>query len=371
MRFLFTILLSIFILVACSEDANQSNNEKVASNLDKESSEDDTTYQQYVSKNHIKSIEAKGFAYKFGEPDGDGSILYKVIYNQDGYVLDSLIYNDNKVIATLSNEYNDQNKLLVSVIKDSVGNVQQKVERTYDAAGNVLTFKLVQNEEVLYSQKMTYDGDKMTKIVEFDKLGNPRIVTNYEYNESGKLITNSETDENGKLLKKTSLVYDNDGNNSVQTIYNSTGQVAEKNFLKNYDSNGNAQLVEKYDGKDSLIVTYEYGYNKKGEEIKSIIYDGVGQIIRQSMSTFDTEGKQIGYEIYEGGKGFIGKDEIKYNEKGKEIQLLVLDKDNKQLKRKTSSYNEKELIKEVINYDKLDEPVFKINFDYSFFEKSL
>lgn len=366
MKYFLSILTFTFLFISCEESTGEINESAEQEEVSYKSMED-TSFAQYISRNKISAITAKGFAYKFGEPDGDGSILYKVNYSKSGKVLDSLIYQDNKVIASLVNEYNNQDKLLLSMIKDSAGNIQQQVERTYDENNNVLTFQLKQLDNIVYSQKMTYENDRMTKIVEFDKDGNPRIVTNYEYNESGKLITNTESDENGLLLKKTSLVYDKDGNNSVQTVYNSKGAVAEKNFLKDYDSNGNARLIEKYDSNDSLIVTYQYTYNEKGEEIKSVIYDGVGQIIRQSMSSFDDKGNQIGYEIFEGGKGLVGKDLLTYNDKNQEIQLIVLDKNDKQIKRKVTIYNEKDLIKEVINYDKVDEPIFRITFDYKYY----
>ncbi len=369
MKFICLIIVGILVLSACT--TNEDETSVAVEKTEQSEVKGDTTYPQFISNNKIKSIQAKGYAYKFGEPDGDGSILYEVNYNEAGFTLDSIIYQGNKAIATLSNEYNENNDLLVSVIKDSLGNVQQKVERTYDAKGNVLTFQLKQGESTVYSQKMTYDGDKITKIVEFDEIGNPRIVTNYTYNHSGKLITNSETDENGLQLKKTSLVYDKDGNNSVQTIYNSLGQVSEKNFLKEYDANGNAKLIEKYNANDSLVVTYQYDYNEKGEEIKSVIYDGVGQIIRQSMSSFDQKGNQIGYEIYEGGKGFVGKDQITYNDKNQEIQLIVFDKNDSQIKRKTTIYNDKDLKQEVVNYNKVDEPVFRITFDYIYSDTKL
>ncbi len=354
----------MLFMASCKSEDSESNSKETQQNNSETKEVADTSYAQFIAKNKIAQLTAKGFAYKFGEPDGEGSILYSVKYNEKGKLLDSLIYNDNKIIAMLSNEYDENDNLILSMIKDSAGNTQQKIERTYNENNQVLTFRLVKGDAVIYSQKMTYEGDKMTKIVEFDELGNPRIVTQYEYNENGKLITNKESKENGDLLKKTSFVYDQDGNNSVQTIYNSLGEVAEKNFLKNYDKNGNARLIEKYNKNDSLIVTYQYEYNDKGDEIKSIIYDGIGQIIRQSMSSFDNNGNQIGFEIYEGGKGFVGKDKIKYNEQNQEIELLVIDKNDKQIKRKVSTYNEKGLIKDVVNYDKLDEPNFKISFEY-------
>lgn len=338
-------------------------------NNQQQEQEKDTSYVQFIAKHQIAKITAKGYAYKFGEPT-DESKLYEVTYNAQGYTLDSIIYHKNGIMATLHNTYNDKNKLLVSEILDSTGNITQKIERSFDENGNVTTFQLTQGNNVLYSQKMKYDSvDRITKITEFDDKGNPQIITNYTYNEKGKLIINEEADAAGNIIEKTSLIYDQEGNNTAQTIYGSNGKVIEKNFLKDFDKFGNAKLIEKYDRNDSLVVSYSYTYDDKGEEVKSIIYNGIGQIIRQGMATVDQNGDQILYEIYEGGKGLIGKDERKYNTAHQEVELIVYDGKGNQVKRKTTQYNPKGLMSEVINYDKIDEPLFRITFEYKYHDQ--
>ncbi len=360
------LILALFLSSCNSEEASgdetsSQNSTTVTSDVEK-----DTNYQQYIDRNNIASIKATGYGYKFGEPT-EGNVLYETHYNEDGYLLDSLIYHKNGVMATLHNVYNGNNELLLSEIIDSSGNIQQKVERTFDDKGNVLTFQLNQNGKVTYSQKMLYDDqNRMTKITEFDEEGTPQIITNYGYNENGKLIKNEEVNGAGQTIEQTSFVYDDQGHNTVQTIYGPDGQVIEKNFLKEYDSNDNAQLIEKYDRNDSLIVTYHYEYDASGKEVKSIIYNGIGQIIRQSMATIDENGDQVLYEVYEGGKGLIGKDVRKYNSNHQETELIVYDNKEKQLKRKVSHYNEHGLLSEVVTYDKIDEPLFRMTFEYEF-----
>ncbi|MCB9195234.1 MAG: hypothetical protein H6598_03330 [Flavobacteriales bacterium] len=362
------LIAGVFLLALTISCSNEDNEGALQNPTQNDLIQEDSCYEQFIHRHGIVEMMVTGYGYKFGEPT-EGNILYKTTYNQDGFLLDSLIYHKNGVLASLHNSYNDQNKLLVSEIQDSIGNIQQKVERTYDIKGNVLTFQLNQSGVVLYSQKMLYDDkDRIIKITEFDKDGAPQIITNYQYNEKGKLIENEQADALGNILEKTLYVYDEKGRNTVQTIYGGTGQVIEKNFLKEYDQNDNAQLIEKYDQNDSLIVTYTYQYDAKGKEIKSIIYNGIGQIIRQSMATVDVNGDQVLYEVYEGGKGLIGKDERKYNDNHQEIELIVYDHKENQLKRKVSSYNEKGLLKEIINYDKIDEPLFRMTFDYQYHE---
>lgn len=366
-KFLIGFCVTLLLITSCSQEEKSTTQDKAAITVN--NSSEDTSYVQYIQRNNIASITAIGYGYKFGEPT-EGSVLYKTTYNETGQLLDSLIYHQNGVMASLHNTYNDQQKLLISEIKDSVGSVQQKVERTYDEKGNVLTFQLNQKGLVIYSQKMIYDDkDRIIKITEFDESGAPQIITNYTYNEKGKLIEDEQMDALNNILEKKVFIYDEKGNNTVQTIYGSNGQVVEKNFLKKYDKNKNAQLIEKYDKNDSLIVTYNYEYDNTGKEVKSIIYNGIGQIIRQSMATIDSKGDQIMYEVYEGGVGLIGKDERKYNDKHQEIELIVYDNKENQIKRKVSHYNDHGLLSEVVTYDKVDEPLFRMTFDYEYHGK--
>jgi hypothetical protein len=330
--------------------------------------EKDTTYAQYIKRNKIKTLTSKGFQYKFGEAQQPGFTLYVVHYNEEGLPIDSIIYNNNVIIGRFKNIYNTDWKLVNSTVLDSAGNEIESINRTFDKMGNETEFIYLKNQKPFYRQKIEYnDKNQMSKIVEFDDSDTPKIVTEYLYNEKGKKISKTEYNSKDVILSKESWVYDEKGNNIQYLIYDITGNILEKNYLKNFTEDGHPQLLEKYNEKDSLVVSHHYEYDSKGREIKSTLYNGINQILSQTNSQYDSKGNQISFEMYEGGQGLKGKDLITYNELNQEIELKVTGADGTQIKRKATSYNEQKLIFEVINYDKLDDPNFKIQYTYEYY----
>jgi len=360
-------IISTSLLSACGSEGEETVTKDEVDKVEK-NKEKDNSYSSFLEEHKVKSIAATYYVYKFGEPVSSGMQLYTAKYSKDGMLLDSAIFQNNTYIGHLANSYNDAAKLVKSSLLDSNENAIQTLQREFDAKGNEIGFEALQDGKKKYSQKMEFnDQDLLVKVSEYNHLGDPKIITLYAYNENEKLISTIEQNGEGIVLSKKLLVYDAEGNNTIQTIYDINGNVSEKNFLREFDSNGNAQLIEKYNRYDSLIVTYNYEYDTDGVEVKSSIFNGKNQLVRQAVSSFDGKGNQIGYEIFEGGKGFIGKDVITYDESHHEIELLVIGADKKQVKRKTTSYTEKGLVKEVVNYDKVDEPQFKIKLEYTYY----
>jgi hypothetical protein len=333
-----------------------------------ESIQADTSYVQYVKRNKIKSITVTGFQFAFGEPAQPGFKLYEVFYNEEGLPIDSLIFNNNKLIGKVKNIYNQKGKLLTSTIIDSEDNELETISRDFDANGNEVLFVMLKKGQLYYKQEIEYNANNLlTKIVEFDEKNEPRIITEYTYNEQNKKLSKTESNAKGVILHKEAWVYDEKGNNTQFIIYDITGKIVEKNYLKNFTSDGQPKLLEKYDKNDSLLVTHQYDYDQKGRETKSTLYNGINQIISQTNATYDKQGNQLTFEMYEGGAGFKGRDELQYNDLNQEVELRVVGADGKQLKRRLTTYTATHLKFEVINYDKLDDPNYKLQYTYTFY----
>jgi hypothetical protein len=352
----------VLFMTSCSSEVQTTNTAEIKK---EDSLQKDTSYVQYIKNNKIKSITATGFQYKFGEAELPGYKLYMVIYNEQGLSIDSIIYSQNKMIGSFKNTYNTDGKLTNSIVLDSVGNEIESISRVFDVKGNEIQFSYLKNKKPFYSQKIEYnEKGVISKITEFDETDLPRLITEYEYNEQGKKISKTEYNAKDVILSKEGWVYDEKGNNTQYLIYNLMGKIVEKNYLKNYNEAGQAQLLEKYNENDSLVVSHHYEYDSKGRETKSTLYNGIGQIVSQTNSEYDAKGNQIGFEMFEGGVGLKGKDVLTYNEFNQEVELKVMDKDGAQMKRRLTLYNDKKLKFEVINYDKLDDPNFKIQYIY-------
>ncbi len=366
-------LIALILLNACTgvvEDVKNDSQSKVAvseTEIDKKE-----TYRRYVLKNRIETKKARAFQYKFGEPKEQGILVYETNYDSKGNILDSIVYNSNKISFHEKYSYNNKNELIIRVLIDSLGVEVQKSERLLNDKGLESGFVMYQKDSVYYQQQREYnEKDELIRLTEFDARGLAdgvsKLVSEYAYDEKGKLLSQTELNNVGHILSKVIYTYDSEGNKISISNYNSTGDLQGKTLLKEY-VNGNSKRVEKYDAFDSLYAFYKYEYNLNGEETKNIILNGIGQVIRQSNTTIDEHGNKVLFEIYEGEVGFLGKDAVNYNQDGQETELTVFDNKNKQVKRKVTVYSEKGLVTKEVNYNKIDEPIYQFVYDYTHFK---
>jgi len=364
-------IIASVLFIGCNSGVSEVSDEIVKDNSEdvvtSENLEEDA-YRKYVQKNKIKNKKAWAYQYKFGEPNEQGILVYETNYDGNGNIQDSLVYNSNKVSFHEKYTYNEKNELIVRVLIDSLGKEVQRSERMFNESGKESGFAMYANDSLYYKQLREYNNlDELIRLTEYDASGEPKMISEFSYNENSDLLSQTELDNAGNIVSKISYNYDGKGNKIGISNYNSTGVLQGKTLLKEYE-NGNAHLVEKYDAFDSLYASYQYEYNEAGEETKNIILNGIGQVIRQSNTTIDEKGNKILFEIFEGEVGFLGKDEVKYNEQGQEIELIVFDNKNQQVKRKLTVYNEKGLNVKEENFNKIDEPIYQFKYEYNYFK---
>ena len=365
--------IALLILNGCNAvDENIDNDiqakvKSVETEIDRED-----TYRKFVLKNRIETKKASAFQYKFGEPIEQGILVYETNYDRKGNILDSIVYNANKISFHEKYTYNDKNELIIRVLIDSLGVEVQKSERLLNDKGLESGFVMYHLDSIYYQQQREYnEKDELIRLTEFDAIGLnegvSKLVSEYAYNEKRELLSQTELNNSGDILSKVSYTYDSRGNKASISNYNSLGDLQGKTLLKAYE-NGNSKLIEKYDAFDSLYAFYKYEYNSEGVETKNVILNGIGQVIRQSTTTIDEHGNKILFEIYEGEVGFLGKDEVKYNQNGQETELIVFDNKNKQVKKKRTVYNEKGLVIKEVNYNKIDEPIYQFVYTHTYFK---
>lgn len=365
--------VALGLLIGCSEVSEDINkNGKTEVIVSETEIEEEDAYRMFVLKNKVETKKAWAFQYKFGEANEEGILVYEAKYDNNGNIIDSLVYNSNRISFHEKYTYNLKNELITRVLIDSLGIEVQKSERLINEKGLESGFIMYFKDSIYYKQQREYNSkEELIRLTEFDAKGVAdgisKLVSEYTYDQNGELLSHKELNNVGEILSKVSYSYDADGNKVSISNYNSLGDLLGKTLLKEYE-NGNSKLVEKYNAYDSLYAYYKYEYDKNGEETKNIIYNGIGQVIRQSNTTLDENGNKILFEIYEGEIGFLGKDEVKYNQNGQETELTVYDNDNKQVKRKLTVYNEKGLTIKEENFNKIDEPIYQFKYEYTYFE---
>ncbi len=258
--------IALLILNGCNAvDENIDNDiqakvKSVETEIDRED-----TYRKFVLKNRIETKKASAFQYKFGEPIEQGILVYETNYDRKGNILDSIVYNANKISFHEKYTYNDKNELIIRVLIDSLGVEVQKSERLLNDKGLESGFVMYHLDSIYYQQQREYnEKDELIRLTEFDAIGLnegvSKLVSEYAYNEKRELLSQTELNNSGDILSKVSYTYDSRGNKASISNYNSLGDLQGKTLLKAYE-NGNSKLIEKYDAFDSLYAFYKYEYN--------------------------------------------------------------------------------------------------------------
>ena len=363
------ILIVVFAILSFTSCNSGENKDGVKSERHQETKEENT-YQLFLKSKRVKTKQVIAVPYKFGEPSTDSILIYKTHYTENGYIKDSIIYKENKVLATESYTYNKQDKLIKRELFDEANVLISKLERVFNKNGDEKSFKSFSLDTLRYSQQKAYDEENnLTKITDYYNDGSVRSISAFDYNSKGDIVSRKEMNNLGKVVAKQTIGYDSEGRKVKEAEYDSTGNVISKTLIKNYDSNDKIQLIEKYNRNDSMVARYEFEYNEEGKETKNTIYNGINQVLRQSLTTYDAKGNRISFKIYEGSVGLLGYDETKYNEEGLEIETKVFNGKNVLDNRKVKEYNQKQLLVKEINYNKLNEPEFEFRYEYSYFSK--
>ncbi len=364
-------LLLIIALAIVSFSRCTSNENAIESKTNAiEEKEEKNQYQQFLKSKQVKSKKAVAIPYKFGEPSTDSILIYETHYTKNGYLEDSIIYKENKVLATESFTYNEQDKLIKRELLNENNELISVLERVFNENGDEKSFKAYKLDTLRYSQQKAYDdANNLTKITDYYNDGSVRSISAFDYNSKGDIVNRKEMDNFGRVVAKQTIGYDSEGRKIKEAEYDSTGNIISKTLIKNYNKNNKIQLIEKYNSSDSMVARYEFEYNEDGNETKNTIYNGINQILRQSLTTYDEKGNRISFKIYEGSVGLLGSDETKYNDQGLEIETKVLNGENTLDNRKVKEYNQKQLLVKEINYNKLNEPEFEFRYEYSYFSK--
>jgi antitoxin component YwqK of YwqJK toxin-antitoxin module len=136
----------------------------------------------------------------------------------------------------------------------------------------------------------------------------------YKYDEDGNETEWTSYNSDGELEGKYKYKYDEDGNQTELTSYNSDGELEGKAKLK-YDEDGNETEWTSYDKDGELEWKYKYKYDEDGNQTESTSYDKDGELEwkYKYKYEFDKENNWIVETTYTDDKPFsITERKIEY-----------------------------------------------------------
>ena len=320
----------------------------------------------YKSHNENDIKDTSTSTYKFNKRgdviESDINMLlksrHKHIYNADGRMIKTLIYDDNKLTSYTLHLYGANGK----IIEDRVYRANEKTlfSRTrykYDANGNQTSKIRTGNDGEIY-HKQSYRYDSKNRMIEHTCVINEE-EPDEQYNEyfvydaKGNLIESRFRDLNSKYFHQTINKYDSKDrkietleyyqfdkgyqsrtkttykydayNNIVEEVeYNDKGALSYKT-TRNFNSYKNLIEETKYDGSGAISYKYCYKYDANQNKIESTKYDKNGELEYKLLMKYDSKNRKIEELVYNKADVLLEKSCWAYDHMDNEIEKSFYD----------------------------------------------
>ncbi|MFA9500656.1 hypothetical protein ACERCG_09575 [Mannheimia sp. E30BD] len=265
-----------------------------------------------------------------GDMQGDGSIDYVSTYDLDasGRTYKSYAYErDNITVAQVTTYTRDANgDVTRSELTDANGLLLSSTNYERDALGRTVVSRVDSNGDNVVDRKYEYTHDDygqgiLRKEYAYNQPNQTlelSSTTEQTFNSSNYVISNKitaadgsfianvyERDEYGRIAKGTVTgrsnfswenTYNPDNTIDIRTEYRLDGTFASKLAYSDYDLNGRASTVHRYNAKDELTQIDSVIRDTQGTQIHTII-DTVSNGIGADRFTFGTVGAGLSFHF--------------------------------------------------------------------------
>lgn len=248
----------------------------------------------------INSCYIKEYNYSFGSRDEEGKTIEYFEYNQDGYEIFNIKYDNGRIESKSESIYDDNNNMINYSEYDAFNNLISKRKNIYDEFSNHtkslgfnnfgmievvqyfshdpngrLTGMETQYSKGIYSAgKFKYEGNNLIEEVFYDSLGRVWSKFTYEYLNNKKIKEVRLSDDGSKLLEIQYLYIDR---SHVEETINWYFKGNPKPLIskKYYTYDKNSRKIEAYNNKEdgSLNWRIKYKYDNNGNPLEEILYN--------------------------------------------------------------------------------------------------
>lgn len=266
--------------------------------------EEDTN--QVLEKFHDGFVKMKNAENEYVFIDKEGQYLFvdlsvltfDVTDVEKNFVLDEVEYTLDSIIKY---EYDTKGNVIQETQYNEEGKgVSEYFEYKYDINDTVM-IKIEWNSSPFKFDRTDYD--KNGNLVEWKsyKEGNLWSCYKCKYNSSGNEIESDSYDNDGSLLYSYKYEYDIKGNLVEQKqyyYYEDLGRKLNSSYRFWYDSNRNMTEKIFYDESGELWTSTKYEYDADGNMIEEKIYNENGSLRTFSKYEYDINGNKINYKEY-------------------------------------------------------------------------
>lgn len=236
--------------------------------------------------------------------------------------------------------------------------------KEYDLKGQLVkTIVYGEGDSVLTEGVLSYD-EKGRLAGSSTKRGKAGTVRNiYSYNDDDKLSRTETYDESNKLIASMTHIYNADGRlDQLETI--GADNKVRLLFKYQYDEKGNMVEVGTQDLVNKINSKGIFHYDENNKLVSQLTYDNNGKLIQSLEKKYDADGKLSGEVVKNANSQVISQETYIVDSSGNHLEKVVVNPAAKISKKIKSNYTDKNIITDQTIYNKLNEPVTKIIYDY-------
>jgi YD repeat-containing protein len=240
----------------------------------------------------------------YHEFDMAGNLILEMAYTHDGDIVDKIEYHYDEagrlVESLIYGEYDDIMERRVAERDKDGRTVRESIhyldgssdtrEYSYDDKGNLTSMRAVDDEDELeFSEKYFYDGDKVVKVERCDAKDKVIFRQEDEYIDGvirTRKIWSSEDDEPYTLVHQ----FNSAGHREQELRYNKKDQLIERNI---YEEDENGRVVRIIEENRQRKNTTEFTFDEQGNPIRQVESDLNGDLNHEIFRVYDPEGNLI------------------------------------------------------------------------------
>lgn len=252
------------------------------------------------------------------DDDREGVILNEIFYDSNGNEVERLNYNtdgelEERINTIVVNGLATEEQIEVN------GDLSERVARTYDEKGKVLTetryyqeggtdiatyqydgehlvMRLVVDSDGEEGEKAVwkFDGDKLIHEVRYDTFGKIEVERVHDYDETGRISEITETSYRSGDPEQSVFIFDEQGRLMTEKHYDSKERLVARTIIT-YNEDGKPLQYEEENVRGKKITKMEY--DDAGNNILQEETNYNGDFLNSTERTFDENGQLLTVEI--------------------------------------------------------------------------
>ena len=209
----------------------------------------------------------------------------------------------------------------------------------FNMRGDVLSVVSVDDEYPEAESRVYTYNDEGRLVGRVENFSGGCYEHRYTLDEYGCVILDELYSDNGILESRTSIEYDNRGND-VEYVTSDIVSNTTNIVVRLFDDNNLCTEVIRYSGNDEVRSRETYAYDAMGRVVESVMYEGYDLLQTKVCSAYGDNGLDVDRTTYDDVGGVIAHEAQLYDDAGRLVERCQYDASGATIERVVLGYNE-------------------------------